>query len=346
MIKNNLKYNMVVGDSVDGISVVYYLSDGQLGKELLRDDGIIIIFSPYSRFGDFYDGLAWFEDHKKVGYINREGRTVITPAYIECEDFSEGYAFAYDIFPSLINTVGEEITTFIDEHVITTEFREGLSRVGLYSDDMNFRTDGFINYEGDLVIPYTYRSEIRSPFDLIDENDHFSEGLARVMIDRKYGYIDKNGDLIIDAQYDSASKFTFGLAAVSKNGKAGFIDDNGNEVVDLVYKDAGFSFNGNLFVRNSSNWNIINYEGKVIEKHSFDDVKFINSKISAVKKNGKWGLLNSDYDFVFPCIADFPPFYHEGIYRYVINGRIAVRDLHDNELISDEIYRFPLSMAN
>ena len=54
----------------------------------------------------------------------------------------------------------------------------------------------------------------------------------------KYGYIDKNGKVVVDFKYDFASEFSEGLARVKKGEKYGFIDKNGNVVIDFIYDDA------------------------------------------------------------------------------------------------------------
>lgn len=82
----------------------------------------------------------------------------------------------------------------------------------------------------------------------VEAIDSFSENLARIKIDGKYGYIDKLGNIVIEPQYSSAGKFSEGLASVcTGNGyndkKCGYIDKNGKTVIDFKYADAEeFSF--------------------------------------------------------------------------------------------------------
>ena len=60
----------------------------------------------------------------------------------------------------------------------------------------------------------------------------FSEGLACVTLDgKKYGYIDKTGQFVITPQYDGALSFSEGLAAVLVDKKVGYIDKTGNRVI-------------------------------------------------------------------------------------------------------------------
>jgi hypothetical protein len=51
----------------------------------------------------------------------------------------------------------------------------------------------------------------------------FSEGLARVQVGEKWGFIDKTGNLVIQPQFDEASEFSEGLARVRIGDKWGFV---------------------------------------------------------------------------------------------------------------------------
>lgn len=59
--------------------------------------------------------------------------------------------------------------------------------------------------------------------------------MAVVVINNRYGYINKKGDLVIPFNYDKAKPFENGFAYVEKNGKSGYIDKNGKIVVPLEY---------------------------------------------------------------------------------------------------------------
>ncbi len=74
----------------------------------------------------------------------------------------------------------------------------------------------------------------------------FYEGLAAVSIDvkrkRVFGFIDKTGKWVIDPVYRQVSIFSEGLASVEEEGKkAGFIDKKGNFVIEPVF-DHAFQF--------------------------------------------------------------------------------------------------------
>ena len=61
------------------------------------------------------------------------------------------------------------------------------------------------------------------------------EGLATYTQKGRFGYVDKNGKIVIPIQYDSAESFAHGRAIVSKRGSYGIINKRGKAVVPLRY---------------------------------------------------------------------------------------------------------------
>ncbi|WP_366925053.1 WG repeat-containing protein [Anabaena sp. AL09] len=55
----------------------------------------------------------------------------------------------------------------------------------------------------------------------------FSESLARVMIDKIWGYIGKSGQFIIPPQFDEAWDFSKGIARVMIDEQERYIDKKG-----------------------------------------------------------------------------------------------------------------------
>lgn len=96
----------------------------------------------------------------------------------------------------------------------------------------------------------------------VDPHDcEFYEGLSVVQKGDKYGFCDKNYNMVVDFIYDEANYFREGLASVKKNGKWGFIDKNGNVVLDFVYDDAGNFSCGIVSVKKDGKYMFINPDG-------------------------------------------------------------------------------------
>jgi hypothetical protein len=73
--------------------------------------------------------------------------------------------------------------------------------------------------------------KVKPKYDIVH---HFYEGLAVVRLKDKYGYINTNGEEVIPPQYDYAFGFSEGLAKVILNGKVGFVNNKGNYVIPLM----------------------------------------------------------------------------------------------------------------
>ena len=65
-------------------------------------------------------------------------------------------------------------------------------------------------------------AEVVSPkYDIVSR---FSEGMAAVQLNGKWGFIDKTGKEVVPFKYDDAFDFHEGMAKIKLNGKIGFID--------------------------------------------------------------------------------------------------------------------------
>lgn len=108
--------------------------------------------------------------------------------------------------------------------------------------------------------------------------------------DHKFGYMDKEGNLILAYKYDNAYEFSEDLARVYLTKKGidyyGFIDNKGIEVIPLKY-EFGESFSEGLaLVRLNRRFGYINKSGEVIIPFNFDDAdSFIDAKARVKIRN-------------------------------------------------------------
>ena len=61
--------------------------------------------------------------------------------------------------------------------------------------------------------------------------------MAWVILNDKYGYVDKTGKVIIPIKYQSVYNFSEGLAMVKLNNRWGAIDKTGEVVVPIIHFD-------------------------------------------------------------------------------------------------------------
>ena len=211
-----------------------------------------VIYPKYNHVEDFSEGIAKVRNGYKYGYINKTGEEITPIKYDEIGKFSEGLAkikidnnYGYidktgkEVVPCKYNEIGPFLDGlalvrnssgygYIDENgeeVISCKYSE----MGYFSDGLALiRLNGkygYINKAGKEIIPPKYNKiDDSSPptEDKVDEIGDFSEGLVRVSIsvgnhwwERKYGYMDKTGKLVIAPKYKKTEDFSDGLARVT-----------------------------------------------------------------------------------------------------------------------------------
>ncbi len=143
-----------------------------------------------------------------------------------------------------------------------------------------------------------------------DGASNFSEGLAPVKLNGKWGFIDKLGNEVVPCKYDDVYHFSEGLAMVKLNGKWGFIDKLGNEVAPCKYDDAEEFFDGLALVALNGKYGFIDKTGREVTACKYEKVgnsyppygsSCFFEGMAAVKLDGKWGFIDKAGNQVIPC---------------------------------------------
>ncbi|MBO4598873.1 MAG: WG repeat-containing protein [Bacteroidaceae bacterium] len=134
----------------------------------------------------------------------------------------------------------------------------------------------------------------------------FANGLAAVKIKDKYGYIDKTGKIVIEPQFDYAFKFASNnLAAVKINDKYGYIDKTGKIVIEPQFKDAMCFYNGLAAVKIKDKYGYINKTGKIVIKPQFKDASCFSNGLAVVKIEDKYGYIDKTGKIVIEPQFDY-----------------------------------------
>ncbi|MCF8425193.1 MAG: WG repeat-containing protein [Bacteroidia bacterium] len=153
--------------------------------------GNIIAEFPSMGHGKFSEGLAKIHVNNQTFYIDKTGKTKVSPqnADMDFSSFSDGLAQITFPFPNyekgFIDTTGKLVTPLLNLPVIE-EFKEGLAA---YEVNEGW---GFMNKEGKIAI--------KPQFERI-EYGGFSNGLCRVKQNHQWGYINYKGDFVWKEQF-------------------------------------------------------------------------------------------------------------------------------------------------
>lgn len=121
----------------------------------------------------------------------------------------------------------------------------------------------------------------------------FVTKLWPLKLDKKWGYINETGEMIIDPQFDWADSFSFGLASVRMGGKWGYIDSHGGIQIPSQFDGVEpFSADGLAAVKTGDKWGYIDSNGEIIRAAKFDEAESFSAGLAAVKLGGKWGYID------------------------------------------------------
>lgn len=153
----------------------------------------------------------------------------------------------------------------------------------------------------------------------------FHSGMGRIYGDGKYGFIDYSNKEVIRPTYENADEFEGEYAPVMLNGKWGVINKRGEKIVPFIYdkieiKGDFFKVsNGKIEGREylapywEGKWGLLNCRGEILRPMEFReyDFKRLSDKLMTVHCNGCYSLLSTDGDIVSGILSMSPTLYND-----------------------------------
>lgn len=167
---------------------------------------------------------------------------------------------------------------------------------------------GFSNSEGVLTIDFLYDKLV---------NYSSSWDGAEAKLGEKWGYVDKDGNVVVPIEYDYVSLCADGMIKVEKDNKYGFYNIKGRIVIDIIYdyaNDFTSSFPGVTVVRKNNKSGVINLYGGPVLPLEYEDIIIDAPNVYRVKKDGTFGIIDRDGNVLFPFkYKDLGSFDNEGV---------------------------------
>jgi WG containing repeat len=119
---------------------------------------------------------------------------------------------------ALVDNTGKAITQPIYKRITAT------SSVGYIVENAAIKLTGLLDYKGNEIIPCMYDSIF---------SYHFSDELTAVMKNKKYGFINKQGQVVLVPEFDKISDTNFykGFVTVKKGAEQFVIDNSGKKLM-------------------------------------------------------------------------------------------------------------------
>lgn len=180
------------------------------------------------------------------------------------------------------------------------------------------RDKGYIDTTGQLHIPLK--------FNVIDG---FSEGLASagyLSPDNRsstVGFINRQGQFIVEPQFENTGFFQEGFVNVKSNGKWGYLNREGQLVIPMQYEYAYMFVNGMAAVKLNGKYGFINQRNEFLIQPVFDSASNFSEGLACVKIGGKTGYIDTNGDFVVPPTFTAAYSFREGLAKVEINGKFG-----------------------
>ena len=144
----------------------------------------------------------------------------------------------------------------------------------------------------------------------------------------KFGYINQEGQLLINCQYEDASPFYDGLAIVSKLGKYGLINKRNEPVVDLVYDEILEPHDQFFIAQQQGRYGLLNQQGKTAIAFKYTEIQRLDNGQYLLEDTSGFYLLNN----AAQQLSSVPMVYEE-VAQY-LSGLVA--DSLDQQISSEQ----------
>ena len=211
---------------------------------------------------------------------------------IKCEESTSNIPFEKSVLVykengkyGIIDFNGDKITNPIYDNIEGLKYKEGCLKVK--QDNLC----GVINIKGQTIIRPKYE-DIYSDEYYSNENEYMKAGyIIQIKTDDgyRYGYINTEGKVLIDAEYVEMSRITDikddknAYLLTSKNGRQGIIK-NSKVVIKNEYEHIDYNEDNNLFiVQKDSKQGVLSLDGREIVPIVYDSVLCSLNKITTRK---------------------------------------------------------------
>ena len=295
---------------------IYKGKNGKYGFEKVINsiEREIIVEPKYDICNNFlFSPITEVKLNGKWGFIDTNGKEITPIKYDFCRSFSHNYDNATVKLGGkwgFVDTNGNEVILSED-----------------YDD---------IGYPWRLHIYDDWWLGGNSEFEL---SRLFYGGIAAVVKNGKWGFINKKGEEIVPLKYDSASVLEYDkIRSLVKIGeKCGLMDTNGKEVIPVKYDEfdeGGGRYDPNhIAARIGEKWGIVDKTGKEFIPIEYDDPPYITEEYVFVKKNGKRSVLDTSKKEIIPIKYDN---ISGGVYNtfvVTLNEKKGLIDKTDKEIL-------------
>jgi len=299
----------------------------------------------FGEAGDFNEEGIFVSKQKLYDFYDYTGKKLNTESYFSVVNFSEGVAALQlsstsaphladkgfnkikDLYTYFQGPYSEGLAYAVDKDKTTVYYldKKGLEAFKLSAKEGSKCSNGFIIIK-DNYSKFYHVNKKGKPITTKtwDEAGEFSEGLAMVKENGKYGFVDTVGKKVIDIKYDVVSNFSKAAAMVKSSNEFFLINKKGEAIGTAKYEAAGVPDNGTFPVQKDKLAGLIDSKGNTIIDFKYNSILYMSEDRVWAAKDGKWGLLDNKgkalTEFIYQAAYDFK----DGYARVMLNDKFGL----------------------
>lgn len=319
-------------------------------------------YFPNNKSNNFYIALLDRSIYKKVdsikyNFLNQKNIKLI----------KVNYDYASDFFRDRSNIIIDSISGLLYKNKTQILF-SNFEGTHWYDGDLGLayknNKSGFINKKGKIIIPFIY-----------EDAYPFFEEYASVKKDKKWFYINKNGEKILPDSLTYSYRPIINSHAIFMSNtpsekrknrlinntqsvleflnkiekielKEGLINVNGKIIIKPIYDEiSGYFHKGYMRVQNNGLLGIIDENGKIVIPLNYERISDIsNEKLFVVRKREKYGMVDINNKIIIPIEYDLIKAFSDKKALVKINDKASYIN-KKNEIVIKTDYDFH-SMGN
>lgn len=327
-----------IGELIDGMARV--CKGGKPGKDgnivngkwgFVDDGGRIVIKVKYQSAGEFHEGVAWVgEGPFEYSYINKQGM-VISEKSSTNFDAKNGIIIQQKslskknsktgkkgTFFGILDLRGTVLEDFVYAGITLNEYNWAVAL------DLSNNSNYFLHNENGKI------TKLKTG----ELNCKFDNEIEKYTIDGKFGYVRRDGEMMIAPKYSVLGEYTDFIIA-SENGQVfGYLSKSGETVIPFEYTKSSVFNEGYASVCKQGKWCVIDQKNNVALATDMDYLGIYSDGLIPATKGNKSGFVSLDGNVVIPFTYEMVSSVHKGKFGYKENGKWGMKDIKENVLVN------------
>ena len=182
-----------------------------------------------------------------------------------------------------------------------------------------------------------------SPNDIFEYVDDFYDDCAKVKLNNKWNFINRNNKLLSDTWFDYIRYFYNGCAGIGLGGKFNFIDTYGEFISDTWFDEIGDFYDDCAKVKLNNKWNFINRNNKLLSDTWFDNMDIFYDGYAKVTLNKKWNFIDKNGKLISDTWFDWVRNFDDGYAIVMLRHKYNFIDKNGKRVSDtwyDDVYNF------